>query len=120
MSFRVYCVDVLQKDRSNEQTILNETLLVLRDLVNWMRLDQTNDLNILNNPRAIPVNNFLTEFTTGWYVDIDIEASTVTSDCAIPFSSNFVLTGITCDTQYVNQFLTCDTLLSCEWLYRFR
>ena len=70
MSFRVYCVDVLQKDRSNEQTILNETLLILRDLTNWFKQDDYNNLNILNNPRAIPVNNFLTEFTTGWYIDL--------------------------------------------------
>ena len=72
MSFRVYCVDVLQKDRSNEQVILNETLLILRDLNNWFKQNNYNNLNVLNNPRAIPVNNFLTEFTTGWYIDISI------------------------------------------------
>jgi len=114
MSFRVYCVDVLQKDRSNEQTILNETLLILRDLNNWFKQNDYNNLNVLNNPRAIPVNNFLTEFTTGWYIDIDVEVEGETNDCSIPFSNNFILTGITCDTQYVNQFLTCDTLLSCD------
>ena len=114
MSFRVYCVDVLQKDRSNEQTILNETLLILRDLNNWFKQNNYNNLNVLNNPRAIPVNNFLTEFTTGWYITIDVEVEGETNDCSIPFSNNFILTGITCDTQYVNQFLTCDTLLSCD------
>ena len=114
MSFRVYCVDVLQKDRSNEQVILNETLLILRDLNNWFKQNNYNNLNVLNNPRAIPVNNFLTEFTTGWYIDIDVEVEGETNDCSIPFSNNFILTGITCDTQYVNQFLTCDTLLSCD------
>ncbi len=114
MSFRVYCVDVLQKDRSNEQTILNETLLILRDLNNWFKQNDYNNLNVLNNPRAIPVNNFLTEFTTGWYIDIDVEVEGETNDCSIPFSNNFILTGITCDTQYVNQFLTCETLQYCS------
>lgn len=114
ITFRVYCVDILQKDRSNESTVLNDTLLVLRDLTNWFRLDRTNDLNILNDPRAIPVNNFLVDFTVGWYVDIQIEASTITSDCAIPFSDNFQLTGITCDINIVTPYLTCDTLAACS------
>lgn len=112
-SFRVYCVDILQKDRSNEQTILNETLLVLRDLTNWMRLDQNNNLNILNTPRAIPVNNFLTEFTTGWYVDITIETTPETSDCAIPFTANFIYSGVTVDCNQISPYLTCDTLAAC-------
>ena len=114
MSFRVYCVDVLQKDRSNEQTILNETLLILRDLTNWFKQDDYNNLNILNNPRAIPVNNFLTEFTTGWYIDIDVEVEGETNDCSIPFSNNFIITGLTCDIQYIIPFLTCETLLACQ------
>lgn len=113
-SFRIYCVDILQKDRSNEGTILNETLLVLRDLNNWLRLETSHDLNILNNPRAIPVNNFLTEFTTGWYMDVVIEATPETSDCAIPFSDNFIFTGVTVDCTQVTPYLTCDTLAACQ------
>ena len=113
-SFRVYCVDILQKDRSNESPILNETLLVLRDLTNWLRLDQDNNLNIINTPVATPVNNFLTEYTTGWYVDITIEATPETSDCAIPFSDNFIFSGVTCAGTYVTPYLTCDTLAACS------
>ena len=112
-SFRVYCVDILQKDRSNEQYILNDSLLVLRDLTNWLRQGD-NGLNILNIPRAIPVNNFLVDFTCGWYIDIDIECEAITTECAIPFSSNFVLTGTTCDIAYVTDFLTCETLIECQ------
>ena len=113
ISFRVYCVDILQKDRSNEQVILNETLLILRDLTNWLR-DADNDLNILNTPRAIPVNNFGGDFTTGWFTDFEIEASTETTDCSIPFSSGFQLTGFTCSDTYINQYLTCETLEECQ------
>ncbi len=113
ISFRVYCVDLLQKDRSNEQTVLNQTLLIQRDLTNWLR-QSDNDLNILNNPRAIPINNFGTDFTVGWYVDFEIEATPETTDCSIPFSSNFQLTGITCSDTYINQYLTCDTLAACQ------
>jgi hypothetical protein len=112
-SFRIYCVDILQKDRSNEATILNDTLWVLRDLSNWLRVSD-NQLNILNNPRAIPVNSFLTEFTVGWYIDFEIEANGESNDCSIPFSDNFIFSGFTCDFTYVQQFLTCDTLDTCQ------
>ena len=114
MSFRVYCVDILQKDRSNEQSILNETLLVLRDLTNWFREDTTNNLNILNNPRAIPINNFGVDFTVGWYADYEIEITPETSECSIPFSPNFIFTGTSCDISYVIPYLTCETLSGCQ------
>lgn len=113
-SFRIYCVDILQKDRSNESAILNETLLILRDLTNWLRDSNNNELNILNTPRANPVNNFLTTFTTGWYMDVEIEAEVLTTECSIPFSSNFVVPGITCDSSYINPYLTCETLELCN------
>lgn len=112
-SIRIYCVDILQKDRSNEAAILNDTLWVLRDLRNWLNISD-NNLNILNNPRAIPVNNFLTEFTVGWYLDFEIEANAESNDCSIPFSPNFIFSGYTCDFTYVQQYLTCDTLDACQ------
>lgn len=111
---RVYCVDILQKDRSNEQFILNDTLLILRDLINWIRQDATVNYNVLNNPRAIPVNNFLVDFTTGWYVDIELESESYGNDCVIPFDVPFNITGLTQDINYALPFLTCDTLTSCQ------
>lgn len=111
---RVYCVDILQKDRSNEQFILNDTLLILRDLINWIRQDATVNYNVLNNPRAIPVNNFLVDFTTGWYVDIELESESYGNDCVIPFDVPFNITGLTQDINYALPFLTCDTLASCQ------
>jgi len=115
LSFRLYCVDQLQKDRTNEQTIMQETLLVLRDFVNWTRQDDSVPLNVINNPRAVPVNNFLTEFTAGWYIDIDLEPdATNTNDCSIPFSANFQFSGITCTDTFIPQYLTCDSMSDCQ------
>lgn len=111
---RVYCVDILQKDRTNEQFILNDTLLILRDLTNWIRQDATVNYNILNNPRAVPVNNFLVDFTTGWYMDIELESESYGNDCVIPFDIPFNITGLTQDINYALPFLTCDTLDTCQ------
>lgn len=112
-SFRLYCIDVMQKDRSNESEILNDTLTVLRDLRNWLYLDYNTDLDLISDPRAIPVNNFGVDYTVGWMMDIEIQGTAISTECAIPFSSNFNLTGVTCDGGYIGRFLTCDTLESC-------
>ena len=88
-SFRVYCVDLLQKDRTNETEILNQTLLVLRDLNNWLREDLNVPFQIIGDPTATPVNNFLMDYTTGWFIDITIETTPDTRDCSIPFTDDF-------------------------------
>lgn len=119
MSFRIYCLDILQKDRVNEEAILNSTYQNLRDLVNWFRNDEFNDLNVLNSPRAIPVNNFLVDFTTGWYIDVELEVSVVTNDCSIPFTQNFQLTGTSCDVSYITPYLTCATVTGCTTLQAY-
>ena len=113
MRFRVYCVDLLQRDRSNESDILNDCIIILKDLYNWVKLNDYNDLNILNTPTAVPVNNFLTELTVGWYIDLDIEVQSPANECDIPFEDNFILTGVTCSSEYAVNLLTCATLESC-------
>jgi len=110
--FRIYVVDILQKDRSNESAILNDTLLTLRDLYNWLKIAD-NGLNVLSTARAIPVNNFLVDYTAGWYLDVEVEGSAESNDCSIPFTDNFTLTGYTCDFTYATKFLTCETLEEC-------
>jgi hypothetical protein len=111
--FRIYCVDILQKDRSNESAILNDTLLTLRDLYNWLKIAD-NGLNVLSTARAIPVNNFLVDYTAGWYLDVEVEGLAESNDCSIPFTDNFTLTGYTCDFTYASRFLTCETLEECQ------
>lgn len=113
-NFRVYCLDILQKDRSNEQFIMNDTLLVLRDLVNWIKLDENNNINLLNIPSAQPINNYLMDFVAGWYIDVSIEAEGLTSDCFIPFDMAWNLTGVTCSPTVIQKFLTCETLQYCQ------
>ncbi len=110
--FRVYVVDILQKDRTNEANVLNDTLLILRDLYNWLKISD-NGLNVTDGARAIPVNNFLVDFTVGWYIDIEIEGLAESNDCSIPFSENFIFSGYSCSYSYAQQYLTCDTLEDC-------
>jgi hypothetical protein len=112
-TIRVYAVDILQTDRTNEVDVINDTLLILRDLRNWLALAD-NGLNILNNPIAIPVNNFLVDYTAGWYIDIEVEGNAENNECSIPFSSNFLLSGNSCSYTFIAPYLTCDTLSGCS------
>ncbi len=112
-TIRVYAVDILQTDRSNEVDVINDTLLILRDLRNWLALAD-NGLNILNNPIAIPVNNFLVDYTAGWYIDIEVEGNAENNECSIPFSSNFLLSGNSCSYTFIAPYLTCETLSGCS------
>lgn len=102
-SLRMYCVDILQKDRSNEKTIINNTQLVLRDFKNWIELEESHGLSVINNPVAVPVNNYLMEDAVGWYMDMTIELAPMTSDCAIPFQTDFQYSATTCDGSIVNR-----------------
>lgn len=114
-TFRIYCVDLLSTDRINEMTIRNQTLLILRDFVNWVTKDYLNNIRVISNvPVATPVNNFLMDKTAGWYLDIDFETTTIISDCAIPFFDQPYDQGVDCDIQYITPFLTCETLTECE------
>lgn len=85
-SIRVYFLDLLEKDESNERDVLSDQGSVARDFTNWLRLNEDNGFNILNLPTAVPVKSVIMDFTAGWYVDMDIEVSTEGSDCTIPFS----------------------------------
>ena len=84
-TFRIYCVDLLLEDRSNETEVLNQTLLILRDLFNWIKIEDNLGIDTSGTSTATPVNNFLMDYTTGWYLDITIEYSPETNTCSIPF-----------------------------------
>jgi hypothetical protein len=87
-SLRIYCLDIKQKDSSNEQEILSDCLQILNDLVKFIQ-NNTNqstdfDFQITNDPFSVPVTNYGVEFCSGWYIDIDLEVTLNDGDCDIP------------------------------------
>jgi len=109
--FRIYCLDMLLQDRSNQPYILLATSEILRDLVNWLRAND-NPLQVINNPSIITVNNFGTDGSIGWYMDLVVSAPAITTDCSLPFPG-LEVSGLTCDYTYVTDFITCDDLSEC-------
>lgn len=68
----VYCVDIIQKDRANINTILSDTNLILNDL--YLYFSQGSDLSIdASIPTLTPLNNFDLDYVAGWVMNITFE-----------------------------------------------
>ncbi len=85
---RIYFLDLLEKDESNERDVLSDQQQTARDFTNWLRENLDNGLNLLRDPRTLPVKSIGMDFTAGWYTDVSIEVNTEMSDCSIPFDPN--------------------------------
>lgn len=46
-SIRVYFLDLLEKDESNERDVLSDQGSIARDFTNWLRLNEDNHFNLL-------------------------------------------------------------------------
>jgi hypothetical protein len=84
-NLRVYFLDLLDNDNSNERDVLSDQLSISRDFINWLRLNEYS-FDLLNDPTATPVKSIAMDYTAGWYVDVSLEVETEGSDCSIPFS----------------------------------
>jgi hypothetical protein len=82
-TLEIKCLDVIEKDRSNINAILNTTHLILSDL--YRHLYNGNDLSIYapNGATYEPMNNAFCDFLAGFRMTIDIEVETQ-SLCEIP------------------------------------
>jgi len=84
-NIRVYFLDLLEKDESNERDVLSDQLSIARDFTNWFRQDTDNKFNLLTEPSLVPVKSVIMDYTAGWYCDMQIEVETEMSECTIPF-----------------------------------
>jgi hypothetical protein len=85
---RVYFIDILEKDDSNERDVLSDQQQIARDFTNWIRQNQDNGFELQRAPSSTPVKSVLLDYTAGWYVDLSINVDTEMTDCAIPFSGS--------------------------------
>lgn len=89
----VYCVDVIQKDRANLNTILSDTQLILKDLYVYYKNDNDTDLDVIGTAGMTPLNNLDLDYVAGWVMSITFEVSSY-GDCAIPM--NPIVPGAGC------------------------
>lgn len=84
---RVYSLDVLQKDGSNQTDVISDTIQILNDLVKWILGDdtQSDNIDLVNqSPVAIPYTNTTVEYCGGWFMDLQLTVRLVDGICDIP------------------------------------
>jgi hypothetical protein len=84
-SINVYCVDIIQKDRQNLNTIVSDCQLILKDLYTYYVNDMDAQLDVVGTSTMTPVNNFDSDYVAGWVMSITFEVATY-GPCEIPMN----------------------------------
>lgn len=84
-SINVYCVDIIQKDRANLNTILSDCQLILKDMYVYYTNDMDVQLDVVGTASMSPINNFDSDYVAGWVMGITFEVATY-GPCEIPMS----------------------------------
>jgi hypothetical protein len=84
-SINVYCVDIIQKDRANLNTIVSDCQLILKDMYVYYINDMDAQLDVVGTSTMTPVNNFDSDYVAGWVMSITFEVSTYGA-CEIPMN----------------------------------
>jgi hypothetical protein len=113
-NLRIYFLDLLEKDETNERDVLSDQQQTARDFTNWLRENADSGFNLLRDPRTIPVKSIGMDFTAGWYTDISIEVNTEMTECAIPFDpSQFPPAPPQCEPCPLGSQVLSDTVTGC-------
>lgn len=85
-SVNIYCLDIIQKDRANINTILSDTHLILRDI--YLNFHDGSDLtiDITTEPSMTPLNNLELDYAAGWVMNVEFEVGGST-ECEIPLNT---------------------------------
>lgn len=117
--FRIYCYDIIQKDRSNTIDNINRTELICSDFAKFFNVDNYNvPFWFINTPQSFPVNDRLIDYCQGHYVDVFVQSNSY-SACEIPLKYPIPFPTPSGSTIYKPQFLTCDTVLDCNNLTNY-
>jgi hypothetical protein len=108
----IYCFDIIQKDRSNINTILSDTNLILSDLHRWFLDGEIFGLDIREQVTTTPIDNALLDYAAGWRMTATFDVDTY-GICEIPFINEPVILMEVNDVVYTTT-LTCDTLADCD------
>lgn len=95
----VYCVDIIQKDRANINTILSDTQLILNDLYLYYTDGSDLSIDILVDPTMTPLNNFDLDYVAGWVGSFTFEVNQY-SVCEIPLEP-ITPVVVDCEPAYV-------------------
>ncbi len=85
-SFKLYIMDLVSKDESNEEDVLSDTLQVIGDFISQFKHstlygDMENDYRFSENVNCTPFTERFDNEVSGWVADINITVSFNASAC---------------------------------------
>jgi hypothetical protein len=103
----IYCVDRLQKDRTNVNYVVSDTNQILNDLVLWLEEGQ-DDIEIVGTATQTPINNDLLDYVGGWVLRVRLQVEKI-GLCEIPLGGETPPPPPSCeDAIYQNSDLSFD------------
>jgi len=79
----VYCVDIIQADRANLNSIISDCQLILKDMYVYYTNDNDIEIDVIGTASMTPLNNQDLDYVAGWVMSITFEVASY-GDCAIP------------------------------------
>jgi hypothetical protein len=103
-TLEVYCLDIIQKDRANINTIVSDCHLILKDLYLYFKDGTDLEVDVIGDPTMTPLNNDLLDYAAGWVMTITFEVEGYTV-CAIPMNPIPPFTPICEDASYLVEYV---------------
>lgn len=89
----LYCLDIIQKDRANINTIVSDCDLILKDYYRYIKDGDDSTIEVLQVPAFEYLNNAFCDYLAGAKMTINIEVETQ-SLCELPiYEENFIIDG---------------------------
>lgn len=86
ITFRFLCMDIVNKDKTNEQEVLSDTMLGIEDLIKVLRMESDN-YTLITDPTLEPFIEEFADWCAGWRTDLQIEFDFNSNDCDTSFDN---------------------------------
>ena len=122
----IYCVDLIQADRTNLNSIISDCQLILKDMYVYYTNDNDIEIDVVGTASMTPLNNQDLDYVAGWVMSITFEVASY-GDCAIPMNPINPNTPIVCadatvtnsDSTYLDTVASGGTLVLPDTTYNF-
>jgi hypothetical protein len=75
ISLDIYCVDIIQKNRANINTIVSDCHLILTDLYGYFSQGSDLSVDVIGQASQTPLNNLDLDYVAGWMMTIVFEVN---------------------------------------------
>lgn len=122
----IYCVDLIQADRTNLNSIISDCQLILKDMYVYYTNDNDIEIDVVGTASMTPLNNQDLDYVAGWVMSITFEVASY-GDCAIPMNPINPNPPIVCadatvtnsDGTYIETVVSGGTLILPDTTYNF-